>query len=117
MFQSVWFEKFASFIGHGYDALKLLEPRQVVAGVIRTPEILHDALGGRVDPAAGNDVVRERHPGRRVRRDVQNGRGRIVNRPQRRRRWFSDFEKSPVRSRSVGMVRIASLGSLVRQPS
>ena len=39
---------------------------------------------------------------------------KMVRKPPLR---FRDFEKSPVRSRSVGTVRRVSRGSLVRQPS
>src|ERR1044072_3059915 len=101
MFQSTLSEKLAFVIGHAYDALKLFVPAASSPG----------PLGPQISCMKRFEVGSMRFagmtlPGNAVRvavlvatlRTVVVG-SKIVRRPPAR---FSDLEKSPVRSRSVG---------------
>src|SRR5688572_3761662 len=103
-------------MGHAYEALKLLDPDASSPGLFGPHKscMIRRAVGSM--RVAGMMLL-----GNGVRvavlvatfRTVVVG-SKIVRSPPDR---FSDLEKSPIRSRSVGIVRTASLGSLVRQPS
>src|SRR5688572_2366302 len=116
MFQSVLFEKFAFIIGQGYEMRKLFDPDRSSPGL----------LGPQKSCMIRREVGSMRLCGMVL---FPNGcrvavlvatlstvvvGSKIVRRVPVR---VSDCEKFPDRSRSVGMMRTASRGCFVRQPS